>query len=161
MSMSSVYSRILAPNVSYLKNVDWFRLNYTLKRQHAQPNVGNLQVLFKNKHFLIVNKPYDLIVYDFRPGGFKPCPNTLMDLLAQRYPFNYDPRLRGGFHVLHRLDAVTSGCMCVPLNYYSYRVGIEAFLKKKAQKYYIALVYGAIDINQIVSCYFCRCLFVR
>ncbi len=27
-----------------------------------------------------------------------------------------------GFHVLHRLDAATSGVICVPLNYFSQRI---------------------------------------
>ena len=143
----SVYSKILPPNVHYLKNIEWYRLNHTLKSTHARASAQNLQVLFKNKHFLIVNKPYDLVVYDFKPGPYKPA-NTLMDILGEKFPIYYDPRLRGGFHVLHRLDAVTSGCFCVPLNYFSFRVGLEAFVKKKAEKFYLALVYGLVSPQQ-------------
>lgn len=148
--MSYVYSRILAPNVNYLKNIDWYRLNYTLKRQHPKPSAQNLDVVFKNKHFLVVNKPYDMVMYDFKPGGYKPAENTLFDLIRERFPFYFDSRLRGGFHVLHRLDAVTSGCLCIPFNYFSFRVGIEAFLKKKVEKYYLALVYGHVSPNKSV-----------
>lgn len=149
--MSYVYSKIFSPNVTYLKNVEWYRLNYTLKSQHPKPSADTLQVLFKNKHFLIVNKPYDLIVYDFKPGGYKPSTETLMDLLREKFPFNYDPRIRGGYHVLHRLDTVTSGCICVPLNYFSFRVGIEAFVNKKAEKFYLALVYGIVKPQHEVN----------
>jgi 23S rRNA-/tRNA-specific pseudouridylate synthase len=50
----------------------------------------------------------------------------------------------GGFHVLHRLDNATSGCICIPLTYFSQRLAIDAFSKKNVDKYYLALVFGKI-----------------
>lgn len=147
VKMSS--SRILPPNVNYLKNVDWYRLNRTIKRHQPQPTPENLEILFKNKHFVVVNKPFDLVVYDFT--RYRPATYTLMDLLREKFPFHFDPRLTGGFHVLHRLDAVTSGCMCVPLNYFSLKVAMEAFVEKKAEKYYLALVYGLVEPKHQVN----------
>ena len=51
----------------------------------------------------------------------------------------------GGFHVLHRLDAATSGCICIPLTYFSQRLAIDAFTKQNVDKYYLALVFGKIN----------------
>lgn len=141
--MSSVYSRLLTINANYLKNVDWYRCQYTLKNKSLQLDAASVDVLFKSKNFLIVNKPYDLIVYDFDETHKSSV--TLLDLMREKFPYYYDPRLKGGFHVLHRLDLVTSGCICLPLNYFSYRIAYEAFKTNNVSKYYLALVYGRLN----------------
>jgi 23S rRNA-/tRNA-specific pseudouridylate synthase len=141
--MTYVFSKLLQPNVNYLKNVHWYRLQYTLKNKSVDFKPQDLEVLYKSKHFLIVNKPYDLIMYEYGKNADK-IP-SLYDYLKEKFPMYYDPRLRGGFHVLHRLDSVTSGCLCVPLNYFSQRLGVEAFENGRANKNYLALVYGRLD----------------
>ncbi len=129
----------LISSVTYLKNVNWFRAQHTLKKAFNQTEIP---VLFKSKHFLIVNKPFDMITYNFKKGQ-ENMP-SLYDFLREKFPFYYDPRLTGGFHVLHRLDAITSGVMCIPLNYFSQRIAVNAFAQGNAQKYYLALVYGLL-----------------
>lgn len=105
-------------SINFLKNVHWYREQYTLKT--AFKLLGNIEVLFKSKNYLILNKPADLIVYNFNEN-YKNVP-SLYDYLREKFPFYYDPRITGGFHVLHRLDSVTSGVICVPLNYFSQRI---------------------------------------
>lgn len=135
-----VNSKLLSTNVVYLKNVDWYRSQYTLK--NLQKCTDNLEILFKSKHFLIVNKPYDLVLYDYHKT-FRTT-KTLFELIKEKFPYYFDPRLTGGFHVLHRLDSATSGCLCIPLNYFSKRIAYEAFISRNVDKYYLALVYGHI-----------------
>lgn len=148
--MSYVHSKLLPLNVNYLKAIDWYRLHYTLKsKQVIDPKNTRLEVLFKNKNYLVVNKPYDLIVYDYKPV-YRPT-NTLFEMVKDQFPFYFDPRLRGGYHVLHRLDSVTSGCMCIPLNYFSFRIGLEAFIQHKAEKFYLALVYGLVKPQKVLK----------
>lgn len=144
-----VYSRLLPFSAVYAKNVYWYRNQFTLKRANAlgSSDAVDLQVLFKSKHFVVVNKPFDMIMYSFAKNSS--TGSSLLDLLREKYPIHYDPRLQGGFHVLHRLDSVTSGCLCVPLNYYSQRMAVEAFQKGLVDKEYLALVWGRVETNKI------------
>lgn len=133
--MSHVNPNLLA-RVTYLKNVNWFRNQHTLKK-NLTGLYDNIPVLYKSKHFLIMNKPPDMIVYNFKENQSN-MP-SLYDYLREKFPFYYDPRLTGGFHVLHRLDAITSGVICIPLNYFSQRLAVSAFTNNKVEKYYLAL----------------------
>jgi 23S rRNA-/tRNA-specific pseudouridylate synthase len=72
--------------------------------------------------------------------------------MKEKYSYYYDPRLTGGFHVLHRLDSVTSGAICVPLNYYSQNFAAKAFENNQVKKYYLALVYGIVKFDEIKKC---------
>lgn len=137
--------KLLSHNVVYLKNVYWYRSQYTLKTLQKCLSAENLQVLYKSKHFLILNKPYDLVLYDY--GKTSCSEKTFFNLVKEKFPFYFDTRLKGGFHVLHRLDYVTSGCICIPLNYFSQRIGFESFLSGNVDKYYIALVYGQVKFQ--------------
>ncbi len=60
-------------------------------------------------------------------------------------------RLTGGYHVLHRLDSVTSGCLCIPLTYFSQRLAYEAFKKGRVEKFYLALVYGKLEEKNMIT----------
>ena len=86
--------------MNYLKCNDWYRSQYTLKRFAIPLNENSIIELFKSKNYLILNKPYDLIMYEFKREHHS-MP-SLFQLVKEKYPFYYDPRLTGGFHVLHR-----------------------------------------------------------
>ena len=90
-----VYSKLLQHNVNYLKNVQWFKSQYTLKNRDLNFKPENLAVLFKSKHFIIVNKPYDLLMYNY--GQMVTKEPTLYNYLREKFPFYYDPRLLGDF----------------------------------------------------------------
>ena len=47
------------------------------------------------------------------------------------------------------MDTVTSGAICIPLNYFSQRIGIEAFRNGRVEKHYLALVYGLVSEDEI------------
>jgi 16S rRNA U516 pseudouridylate synthase RsuA-like enzyme len=82
----------LLTSVTYLKNVHWYRSQYTLK--HAVKLLDQVQVIYKSKNYLILNKPADLICYQFNES-YKNVP-SLYDYLKEKFPFNYDPRITGG-----------------------------------------------------------------
>ena len=124
-------------SVNYIKNIQWYR------NQFKKPNGVNRELveLYKSKEFLIVNKPYDIVCYNFSRSKTE----NLMDILKDKYPIYYDPRVKGGFRVLHRLDTICSGCICIPLTQNSESQGFQMFLKQKVSKHYLALVYGYIE----------------
>lgn len=127
---------ILNSSLNYLKNVMWYRYQFTKAKENK--NILTLNVLFKNKDFLIIDKPYDMQIYDF--SGFKSI--TVLDLLRENYPFYYNPKIQGGYHVIHRLDSICSGCFCVPLNEKSAKLAYDAIRKGNIEKKYLALVSG-------------------
>jgi 23S rRNA-/tRNA-specific pseudouridylate synthase len=83
-------------SINYLKTVSWYRSQHLKTIDRANIVTG----LYKSKNFLVVNKPYDLVMYNFT----KNKENNLLDMIADIYPFHYDTRIQGGFRVLHRLD---------------------------------------------------------
>jgi 23S rRNA-/tRNA-specific pseudouridylate synthase len=127
---------ILNSNLNYLKNVMWFRYQFTKAKENKK--ITSLNVLFKNKDFLVIEKPYDMQIYDF--SGYKST--TVLDLLRENFPFYYNPKIQGGYHVLHRLDYMCSGCFCVPLNEKSAQLASDAIRKGEIEKKYLALVNG-------------------
>jgi 23S rRNA-/tRNA-specific pseudouridylate synthase len=112
----------ISTSSTYLKNVYWYRSQYTLKKKDNAQSLKNSDILYKSKNYLIVNKPYDLMMYKYskrsslsteRQLRSKIDPNpSLINLLIDKFPYLYDPSIAGGFHILHRLDSVTSGCIC-------------------------------------------------
>jgi tRNA pseudouridine32 synthase/23S rRNA pseudouridine746 synthase len=149
--MSYVFSKMLQTNVNYVKNVEWYRSQYGLKSaggllttSGANTTAKNLEVLHKCKNFLIVNKPYNLVMYQYGKNA-SPGEPTLLQLVRDKFPMYFDPRITGGFHILHRLDSITSGCVCIPLTYFSQRLAVEAFTSNKVSKQYLSLVYGRFD----------------
>jgi 23S rRNA-/tRNA-specific pseudouridylate synthase len=150
LKMSYVFSKLLQTNVNYVKNVEWYRLQYALKNislptaSGANTTPETLEVLHKCKHFLIVNKPYNLVMYRYGKNA-SPGETTLLEIVRDKFPMYFDPRITGGFHILHRLDSVTSGCVCIPLTYFSQRLAVEAFRNGDANKQYLSLVHGRLN----------------
>jgi 23S rRNA-/tRNA-specific pseudouridylate synthase len=128
-----------------MKTIDWFRTQYTLRQHTKLFDTNQIEVLYKSKQFLILNKPHDIIVYNYKKDTTS-MP-SFFGLVRDKFPFYYDTRLVGGFHVCHRLDSVTSGCICVPLNYHSQRMAVDAFVSGNVEKYYLALVYGRVNAD--------------
>lgn len=142
----SVASRLVSPNVNYLKNVNWYRSQCTLKSMLKPTSAENLDILYKSKDYLIVDKPFDLIHYEFSSRS-RNMP-SLFELLRERFPFHYDLSIQGGFHVLHRLDASTSGCVCIPLSKRAQVDAVKAFSRNQVSKQYLALVYGHLKLDK-------------
>ena len=130
-----------------IKSIFWYRSQYTLKRLYTPIVPDSVKEIFRSKEFLILDKPFDLITYEFK-NDFYSMP-SLFQLLKEKYPYYYNPKLTGGYHVLHRLDAVTSGCIVVPLNKTSFLVAKKAFEIGNVEKKYLALVYGNLEPDKL------------
>lgn len=107
-----------------------------------------LDILYKDEHLVVVNKPPGMVVYP-AAGNLS---GTLMNALSYLYKDLYAPGgpLRPG--VVHRLDKDTSGIIVVACNNEAYYNLIEQFKQRTIKKKYIALIYGNLkdDAGEIV-----------
>lgn len=97
-----------------------------------------LDILYKDEHLVVVNKPPGMVVYPavgHRSG-------TLMNALSHLYQDLSAPGgpLRPG--IVHRLDKDTSGVIVIACNNQAYYDLIEQFKKRTINRRYLALVYG-------------------
>ncbi len=106
-------------------------------------------VIYEEKHFVIINKPSGLQVHPAKVAANRkkrePEP-TLTDWLLEYYPevktVGDDPATRPG--IVHRLDKETSGVMVVPRDQGAFEHLKNLFQNHEIQKKYIALVHGAL-----------------
>ncbi len=126
----------------------------------------DIEIIFENKDFLVINKPAGILVHSVPNSKFsafakasadRQIPNSnLTDWLIKKYPeikkVGDDPENRPG--IVHRLDKDTSGLMVVAKNqetfFYFKKLFHPALLKKggvqerRIVKKYRALVYGIV-----------------
>ena len=108
--------------------------------------VQNIEIIFENEDFLVINKPAGLLVHA--------APNTkektLVDWLLENYPeiknVGDDPQLRPG--IVHRLDKETSGALLVAKNQATFQELKALFQARQIEKTYLALVQGKMPQQQ-------------
>ncbi|XP_057333583.1 RNA pseudouridylate synthase domain-containing protein 1-like [Microplitis mediator] len=103
-------------------------------------------ILYRSNNYLIINKPYDMVVNSNNINVKK----TLENELKKMFPHLANPLLKNGFYFVHRLDYPTSGVICIALNKNSARAASTAFEKRKVKKYYLALVHGHINESHLI-----------
>lgn len=114
------------------------------------------KVIFKNKDFLIIDKPAGLLVHQSvlnrKDLAIAKKEETLVDWLIKNYPqikkVGDDIENRPG--IVHRLDRETSGLMIIPLNQDSFNYFKNLFQEHKIKKTYLALVYGNVKSDNFV-----------
>jgi len=87
--------------------------------------------LFRDKSFVVLNKPPGLPVHAGPSGG--PCVEDVFPTLSRR---------RDGPWLAHRLDADTSGCLVVALRHAALLAAQAEFAAGRAEKIYWAVVRG-------------------
>lgn len=102
------------------------------------PEDINLEVLYEDKHLIVINKPIGMVVHPATSNWS----GTLLNALHYRYKDleSTGDKIRSG--LIHRLDKDTSGLVLVSktnegLWYYS-----KLFSKRKIEKIYLAVVKG-------------------
>lgn len=102
-----------------------------------------LDILYKDEHLVVVNKPVGMVVYP-AAGHDK---GTLLNALAYhcKQLAAIGGPLRPG--VVHRLDKDTSGVMVIALNDTAYYSLTEQFKQRSINRKYVALVYGNIKTD--------------
>jgi 23S rRNA pseudouridine1911/1915/1917 synthase len=103
------------------------------------------EVIYKDPHFLVINKPAGLQVHPARvKNASRAEPSTLTEWLVKHYPevkkVGDDPETRPG--IVHRLDKETSGIMLVARDQEYFEYLKSLFQKHEIKKTYLALVHG-------------------
>jgi RluA family pseudouridine synthase len=88
-------------------------------------------IIYKDEHILIINKPAGISVL---PEGWEPDASYLVKMLEQEYEKIW---------VVHRLDKSTSGVLVFALNADAHRVLNIQFEKHETEKVYRAITVGA------------------
>lgn len=122
-----------------LKLKDLISINIPDKETEGlMPEPIPLDILYKDNHLVVVNKPAGMVVYPAAGHAH----GTLMNALSYHCKklTTVGGPLRPG--VVHRLDKDTSGVMVIALNDKAYYNLIEQFKHRTINRKYIALVYG-------------------
>jgi len=122
-----------------LKSKDLISINIPDKETEGLlPEPIPLDILYKDNHLVVVNKPAGMVVYPAAGHAH----GTLMNALSYHCKklTTVGGPLRPG--VVHRLDKDTSGVMVIALNDKAYYNLIEQFKHRTINRKYIALVYG-------------------
>lgn len=114
-------------------------ISYKVEERHSelQPETGEVEVVWRDKDFLVCSKPAGLTVH--------PCPSQTGNTLIQRL-LNQFPEIgeQGGQRpgIVHRIDKNTSGLLLVALNDGMRQKLSQLFLRREITKDYLALVSG-------------------
>lgn len=90
-------------------------------------------ILFKNNHFIIINKPAGMPVYSSRNNRNTPSVEQFFPLLSKR---------KDGPWLVHRLDQDTAGCLLIALRKQALIQAQTYFAQHKVNKIYWAIVEG-------------------
>ncbi len=128
-----------------LKSKDLISINIPDKKNEGLiPEPIPIEILYKEEHLVVVNKPAGMVVYPAAGHAH----GTLMNALSYHCKklITVGVPLRPG--VVHRLDKDTSGVMVIALNDEAYYNLIEQFKHRTINRKYIALVYGNLKKDE-------------
>lgn len=104
---------------------------------HIEPSQGKIEVLWRDEHLALLNKPAGLTVH--------PCPSCQDETLVHRM-LAYFPELAKQYGerpgIVHRLDKDTSGIILIALTEQARLALAKAFADRRVHKEYLALTAG-------------------
>lgn len=106
--------------------------------EEPAPETIPLEVIYENKHALVINKPAGMVVHP-APGH---TAGTLVNALLARYPELVDPEQPTRPGIVHRLDRETSGLLVIAKSSRAQRSLQQQFKRRTVVKEYLALVQG-------------------
>ena len=92
-------------------------------------------ILFENEHYLVLNKPYNLAVQSGTKTG-----KNIFDILKNHSDTEYPAP-----HLVHRLDAETTGILIISKTHKSAKFFSELFKNQTIKKSYLAIVDGVLN----------------
>ena len=107
------------------------------------PTPGPLQILYEDPWLMVVVKPAGQITHPAGDYATNSLANVVQHHLDQQT--HWRGLLRPG--IVHRIDRLTSGVMVVSKEQLSHGLLTEAFMRRKVNKTYLALVEGVIEPN--------------
>jgi len=102
--------------------------------QDTTTRAGEIQIIYEDEHIAVINKPPELLSV---PG--KIITDSVWSRMRHRYPQATGPL------IVHRLDMSTSGIMIVALNKEAHKYLQHQFIKRTAEKRYVAILDGVIS----------------
>jgi len=105
----------------------------------------DVSILCENDDYLVVSKPFDLVINDdanYNASSLSPPRPSLAALLAVRFPQLVDASVPHHFRFVHRLDYSTSGAICLALNADAAKRATKQFEARRIVKHYLALLRG-------------------
>ncbi len=124
-----------------IKTGDVINLQEVNKKDvYLNPEPIPINILYKDKHLVIVDKPPGMVMYP--AAGHQS--NTLLNAITYRVKnlTTIGAPLRPG--VVHRIDKETSGLIVIALNDNSYYDLISQFKNRAIERKYLAIVYGRL-----------------
>ncbi len=106
----------------------------------VMPEEGDLDIVYRDEHIVLVNKPSDLTVH--------PCPSCPEGTLVHRLVHHFEElQAQEGFRpgIVHRIDKDTSGLLLVALSESARLTLCESFAERTVHKEYLAIVHGVPD----------------
>ena len=107
----------------------------------AQPEEIPLEILFEDKHLLVLNKPPGIVVHPAAGHAEHTLVNALLHHCAGQLS-GIGGVARPG--IVHRLDRETSGCLVVAKNDIAHLALAEQFASRTVEKIYSTLVCGSV-----------------
>ncbi len=95
----------------------------------------DIEILYEDEDYVVVNKPPDLLTLPDRYNIFLP---NLLEILESKYQKIF---------VVHRLDKDTSGIICFAKNEIAHKEITTQFLFCKVEKFYLAITNGLIPVD--------------
>jgi 23S rRNA pseudouridine1911/1915/1917 synthase len=145
---------ILSSPSTKIKCNDKITINITEKNiQNLVPKKIELDIIYEDKHILVLNKPKGMVVH---PGAGN-YEKTLVNALLYKYKKNLSDingTLRPG--IVHRIDKETSGLLVVAKNNMAHANLGEQFSKHTIKRKYLCLCWGVVrplngKINTLIS----------
>ena len=104
--------------------------------QDTTHKAGDITILYEDDHIVVINKPPELLSV---PG--KIITDSVWSRMRHRYPDATGPL------IVHRLDMSTSGLMVIALNKEAHKYLQHQFIRRTAEKRYVAILDGTLTDN--------------
>ncbi len=141
-----VNSKVLNKNGKKLKMGDKILVNIPFEEElDILPEKIDLDIVFENKDFLVVNKKYDMVVHPAYGNNSGTLVNALVYYTNTLSDIN--GHIRPG--IIHRLDKDTSGLIVVAKNNYAHAKLASMFVNKTIHKTYLCIVKGNFSENNL------------
>lgn len=148
----AVNQKPIAKASHLLKEGDTITISFPTEPVHTKPQVQaddlELPILFKNEHFLVIQKPAPLLVH--QPALVSSQPSVVDWLIAHFKDVASVGSLdRPG--IVHRLDRDTSGLLIIALTNYAHLTFTRLFKNRDIHKTYLAVVHGHPEKEGTIS----------
>ncbi|HOK39595.1 MAG TPA: RluA family pseudouridine synthase [bacterium] len=111
------------------------------KKSEIQPENLAIEIIYENDDFLIVNKPYMMVVHPANNQNTGTLVNALLYHCKNLSDINGIERPG----IVHRLDKDTSGIMIIAKNNHFHKYISNEFKERRVRKTYIAVVHNSFN----------------